>query len=98
MNETEVEEPPHAYFQAIEEIFVELRGAPLLLSPADWQGARRWHGEGVPFELVRSTLEEVFARRKERGARGKISSLGYCAPAVEGAWGELKDLIAPGKR
>jgi hypothetical protein len=98
MNETEVEEPPHSYFQAIEEIFVELRGAPLLLSPADWQVARRWQREGIPLDLVRSTLEEVFAKRKERGARGKISSLRYCAPAVEAAWADLRELTAPARR
>jgi hypothetical protein len=94
----EGQDPDHAYFQAVEEIFVELRGAPLLLSPADWQVARRWHREGVPLELVRRTLEEVFAKRKERGAKGKISSLRYCAPAVEAAWAELRDLTAPGDR
>ncbi len=98
MNETEVEEPPHAYFQAVEEIFVALRGAPLLLSPADWQVARRWHREGVPLDLVRSTLEEVFAKRKERGAKGRISSLRYCAPAVEAAWADLRELTAPAHR
>jgi hypothetical protein len=91
-------EPDHAYFQAVEEIFVELRGAPLLLSPADWQVARRWHQEGVPLDLVRRTLVEVFAKRKERGAKGKISSLRYCAPAVEAAWADLKALTAPGQR
>src|SRR6185312_2101168 len=91
-------DPDHAYFQAVEEIFVELRGAPLLLSPADWQVARRWHQEGVPLDLVRRTLAEVFAKRKERGAKGKISSLRYCAPAVEAAWADLKDLTAPGQR
>lgn len=88
----------HAYFQAIEEIFVRLRGAPLLLSPADWQVARRWHRDGVPLDLVRRALEEVFAKRKERGAKGKISSLRYCAPAVEAAWEELRELTAPGER
>lgn len=98
MNETEVEEPPHAYFQAVEEIFVALRGAPLLLSPADWQVARRWQREGVPLDLVRSTLEEVFAKRKERGAKGRISSLRYCAPAVEAAWADLRELTAPARR
>lgn len=92
------EDSDHAYFQAVEEIFVELRGAPLLLSPADWQVARRWHQEGVPIALVKSALEEVFARRKERGARGKISSLRYCAPAVEAAWADLRELTAPGHR
>lgn len=91
-------DPDHAYFQAIEEIFVELRGAPLLLSPVDWQVARRWHQDGVPLDLVRRTLAEVFAKRKERGAKGKISSLRYCAPAVEAAWADLKDLTAPGQR
>jgi hypothetical protein len=92
------EAPDHAYFQAVEEIFVRLRGAPLLLSPADWQVARRWHRDGVPLDLVRRALEEVFAKRKERGAKGKISSLRYCAPAVEAAWEELRELTAPGER
>jgi hypothetical protein len=88
----------HAFFQAIEEIFVALRGAPLLLSPADWQVARRWHSEGIPLGLIRSALQEVFARRKERGAKGKISSLRYCAPAVEAAWAERRELTVPGER
>jgi len=97
MSET-AEDSDHAYFQAVEEIFVELRGAPLLLSPADWQVARRWHEEGVPLDLVRRTLAEVFARRKERRAKGRISSLRYCAPAVEAAWEEVRELTAPGRR
>lgn len=88
----------HSYFQAIEEIFVRLRGAPLLLSPADWQVASRWHREGVPLDLVARVLEEVFAKRKERGTKGKINSLRYCAPAVEAAWADLRELTAPGER
>jgi hypothetical protein len=92
------EDTDQAYFQAIEEAFVELRGSPLLLSPADWQVARRWHRDGVPLDLVRRTLEEVFARRRERGAKGKISSLRYCASAVEAAWADLRELTAPGRR
>jgi hypothetical protein len=88
----------HAYFLAIEDHFVRLRGAPLLLSPADWQVARRWHRQGIPLELVRRALEEVFARRRERAAKGRISSLRYCAPAVEAAWTEHSELAAPGAR
>lgn len=94
----EPEQDDHAYFQAIEEIFVRLRGAPLLLSPADWQVARRWHQEGIPLELVRRSLEEVFEKRKERATKGKINSLRYCAPAVEAAWADLRELTAPGER
>jgi hypothetical protein len=91
------EEDDHAYFQAIEEIFVALRGAPLLLSPADWQVSRRWHREGIPLDLIRSALQEVFEKRKERGAKGRISSLRYCAPAVEAAWAERRELTTPGE-
>lgn len=87
-----------SYFLAIEDHFVRLRGAPLLLSPADWQAARRWHRQGIPIELVRRAIEEVFARRRERGAKGRISSLRYCAPAVEAAWVEHSELAAPGGR
>src|SRR6476659_4972883 len=97
MNETQVEAPDHAYFQAIEEIFVELRGSPLLLSPADWQVSRRWHREGIPLDLIRGALQEVFERRKERGAKGKISSLRYCASAVEAAWAARRELTTPGE-
>ncbi|HEV7505370.1 MAG TPA: hypothetical protein VGS07_10695 [Thermoanaerobaculia bacterium] len=98
---TETADPPdpdHAYFQAVEEIFVELRGAPLLLSPADYRVAQRWHREGVPLDLLRQTLGEVFAKRKERDAKGKVNSLRYCVPAVEAAWSALKELTAPGQR
>jgi len=98
MTTAEPELDDRAYFQAIEEIFVRLRGAPLLLSPADWQVARRWYRDGVPLDLVRSALEEVFARRLERGAKGRISSLRYCAPAIEVAWAHLRELTAPAER
>ena len=91
------EADPMAYFHAIEEAFVRLRGAPLLLSPTDFQVAAGWHRDGVPVALVVATLEEVFARRQERGARGRINSLRYCAPAVTAAWEELRELQGPAR-
>lgn len=87
-----------AYFHEIEDIFLELRGSPLTLPPADWHVARRWHRAGIPIDLIRRVLAEVFAKRKERGTKGKISRLSYCAPAVEAAWAELRELTAPGER
>lgn len=98
MSETGPDDGDHAYFQAIEETFVALRGAPLLLSPADWQLARRWRRAGIPLDLVRRTLAEVFARREERKAKRQLLSLRYCARAVEQAWQELVDLTSPGHR
>lgn len=88
----------HAYFQAIEEAFIALRGAPLLLSPADYRVAADWHARGVPLDLVRATLDEVFAARRRREAKGNVSSLRYCAPAVEKAWEEARELAASAHR
>jgi hypothetical protein len=87
-----------AYFWAIEDSFNRLRGAAVLLSAADYQVARRWHRQAIPLDLVRQALDEVFARRRERGAKGRISTLRYCAPAVEAAWVERAELAAPGAR
>lgn len=84
------------YFQRIEETFIRLRGAPLLLSPADWRVAQEWRQQGVPLALVLATLEEVFAARAARGGRGRVNSLRYVAPAVEAAWERARELQASG--
>ena len=86
------------YFRAIEETFIRLRGAPLLLSPEDWRQAEEWQQRGIPLELVLSVIEDVFVRRAERGAAGRIQSLRYCAPAVETAWEEVSSLTSAGHR
>src|SRR5260370_31817442 len=72
----------HAYFLAIEDHFVRLRGAPLLLSPADWHAARRWHQQGIPLELVRRAPEEGVARPPQPRAQGPPPSPRHCSPAA----------------
>lgn len=86
------------YFRAIEDTFIRLRGTPFLLSPADYQVARRWRREGLPVGLVCRSLERFFERRRERGVTRRIESLRYCAPAVESDWRELRELAAPARR
>jgi hypothetical protein len=86
------------YFRAIERIFLQLRGSPLTLSELDWPVARRWRQAGMPLDFIKQALEEVFAKHKERGRKGKVNSLRYCAPAVEAAWANLRELTAPGER
>jgi hypothetical protein len=80
------------FFQAIEAHFVRLRGAPLLLSPADWRVASSWRQRGIPLAVVHGALEEVFARRRERGTESRVNSLRYCAQAVEKAWRDQVEL------
>ncbi|MCB1054455.1 MAG: hypothetical protein KDD11_02960 [Acidobacteria bacterium] len=88
----------HAYFQAVEQIFIGLRGAPLLLSPADYRVAVRWHQAGIPLDLIREVLEQVFTDRRNRGVKDPVSSLRYLQRAVERAWEEARELSAGARR
>jgi hypothetical protein len=87
----------HRYFRELEDAFIELRGAPLELSPADWQVAKRWYERGIPLDHVRKVLAEVLTRRRERGAEGFVT-LRYCRRAVESSWRAVEALRAPGER
>jgi len=97
-NET-VKEPdgPHPYFLAIEDVFLELRGSPLQLSPKDWQTAREWYEKTIPLELVERVVREIFERRKAKGQEDKVWTLGHCKRAVHTAWRRQQELVAAGQ-
>jgi len=84
----ETGEPPDetAYATGIEEVFIAERGTPFLLSAKDWQLIRGWRESGIPVGTVIRAVRETFARRRARGAAGRISSISYCADAVEERW------------
>ena len=87
------------YFRCVEEAFIRLRGAPLLLSPADWKTAMRWRELGMSAHFVVGALEEVFARRRARGVgKDTVNSLRYCSRQVEKAWSETRELLGPAAR
>ena len=88
----------HAYFRALEERFLALRGKATLLSAEDWEIAREWRRLGVPLELVCAEMERLFARQRERRSRRGISSLRYFGAAVHAAWAERLELEAGGGR
>ncbi len=87
-----------AYAMRIEEAFIAERGTPFLLSAKDWQLIRGWHESGVPADTVVRAIRETFERRRERGIAGKISSVAYCAGAVEERWQmEQRGLVGQGE-
>ena len=83
MSETEED---RAYYAAGEAAFVARRGTPFLLSPRDFALLKEWRAIGVPIEAVELGIDEAFGRREERGATGRVNSLGYCRDAVLTAW------------
>ncbi len=70
------------WLAAVEERFRQLRGRPLLLSPADFERARSWYRRGIPLWLVLDTLEELFRRAAATDPPRRPRSLAYCEPAV----------------
>lgn len=82
------------YFRALEEKVVALRGAAILLSPADWQLARSWRARAIPIEVVCGALDLCAQRLADRHPGRRISSLRYCRAAVSEAWEEVEALGA----
>jgi hypothetical protein len=85
-----------AYFRALEEKLIELRGSTTLLSPADWQVAAEWRRRGIPLELVGAVMAELALRQRARRSKRGFSSLRYFRAAVEAAWHEQLELGAGG--
>ncbi len=89
-DDSDAPQSDHEYFKRIERLFISLRGAPLLLSPTDWQVAKSWRQRGIPVELVEQTLQELFARRAEQGNERSVSSLRYARSAVTKAFAAIQ--------
>lgn len=75
-----------AYGTRVEEAFIAERGTPFLLSPKDWRLICAWRESGIPSGTVIRAVREAFERKRARGDLSKISSLSYCANAVEVLW------------
>ncbi len=74
------------YATRVEDAFIAERGTPFLLSPKDWTLIRGWREGGIPVDTVVRAVREAFEKRRARGQAGKISSIAYCANAVEELW------------
>lgn len=85
------------YFEAIERAFIRLRGAPFLLTTADYHLTREWHQKGIPLEIVERALADVAARRQAKEKADKLWGLRQCKRSVEAAWKARLDLEAPVK-
>lgn len=77
------DDPEIEFYRQVEELFAAFRGAPHVLSPRDFQLLRRWWQEEVPLAAVQAGLDEIAARRHERGETDPIVSLSYCRHAVK---------------
>jgi hypothetical protein len=90
-----------SYGTRVEDAFIAERGTPFLLAPKDWQLISGWRESGIPADTVIRAVRGAFEKKRARGDLSKISSLSYCANAVEVLWEmERRGLVGahgPGK-
>ncbi len=75
-----------SYGTRVEDAFIAERGTPFLLAPKDWQLISGWRESGIPADTVIRAVRGAFEKKRARGDLSKISSLSYCANAVEVLW------------
>ena len=75
-----------SYGTRVEDAFIEERGTPFLLAAKDWQLICSWRESGIPADAVIRAIRGAFEKKRARGDLSKISSLSYCANAVEVLW------------
>lgn len=75
----------YPYFTDIEDAFVQARGANLFISSKDWNLIDTWQKKGIPQHIAIAGIQDVF---RDRQGKGKVSSLAFCASAVEQRFAE----------
>jgi hypothetical protein len=79
------------YFERVEDIFCRQRGAPLLLSPLDFEKAAEWFAAGVPIEAVEEGVRAYFARLAARKVPPRRAvCLSFAEPQVAEALDSLR--------
>ena len=84
------------YYGLVEDYFVERRGSPLFITPAEWFLIFRWEEQRIPLSVVKEGIDRVFERPK---TRAKPRKLGYCRQTVEAAFRRFREVsLGGGKR
>lgn len=80
------------YFQEISQSFLDLRGAPFVLSSKDVMTISTWEETGIPLRIVREGIRRAFEKYRQRHAGSrKIFSLSFCQVEVAWAFAEFRD-------
>lgn len=71
------------YFTEVEEAFVCLRGAPMLISPLDWSIVESWKNMGIPLHVVLRGINKSLGNYNPDLNRGKrVNTILYCHQEV----------------
>ncbi|MGD9346766.1 MAG: hypothetical protein PVH84_12940 [Candidatus Aminicenantes bacterium] len=86
-----------AYYRTIEKLFIDLRGAPFLLSSKELYIIKQWEEGGIPLRVVLEGIRRSFERSRPQQGKRRIS-LDYCHPNVMRAFAQYKNRRVGQKR
>jgi len=89
----ESEHDEGGYFGDVEAHFIERRGSPLFITPAEWFLVSKWEEQGIPLDVVKQGIDRVFERPQ---AMAKPRKLGYCRQTVEAAFRRYREATLGG--
>ncbi|GMR22304.1 MAG: hypothetical protein BMS9Abin37_0643 [Acidobacteriota bacterium] len=87
------EHDEEGYFGDVEAHFIERRGGPLFITPAEWFLVSKWEEQGIPLDVVKEGIDRVFERPQ---AAAKSRKLGYCRQTVEAAFRRFREVTLGG--
>lgn len=88
-----IEHDALGYFGDVEAHFIERRGSPLFITPAEWFLVSKWEEQGIPLDVVKEGIDRVFERPR---AAAKPRKLGYCRQTVEAAFRRYREVTLGG--
>ena len=87
------EHDEQGYFGDVEAYFIERRGSPLFITPAEWFLVSKWEEQGIPLHVIHDGIDRVFERPQ---AAAKPRKLGYCRQTVEAAFRRFREVTLGG--
>lgn len=90
----EPEETHDNYYGAIESYFIERRGSPLFITPAEWFVIAGWEEDGIPLRAVKDGIDRALERPR-RGSRPP--KLTYCRQSVRAEFRRSREIQLGGR-
>jgi len=77
------------YYGLVESYFIERRGSPLFITPAEWFLISQWDEDGVPLQVVKAGIDRALDRPRNPGRTVKLS---YCRQAVRAEFRNYREI------
>ncbi len=80
---------PDSYYGRVESYFIERRGSPLFITPAEWFLVAQWEEQGIPLQVIQDAIDRVLDRPRKSSRPLKLT---YCRQAVQSEFRRFREV------